>query len=81
MNDKLEMIKQGLNIEGNDLDNTLNVYIEVVKSYLEGAGVPASLLESKKANGVFLKGVSDLYLNNEFTATFYQLAIQLCFRK
>lgn len=79
---RLEMVKQALNIaDSSDLDNALLVYIDVVTDYLKGAGISDSIINTEKANGTILKGVSDLYINNELSQTFYQFAIQLALKR
>lgn len=53
--------KLGLGITGNYQDETLLIYIDEVKEYMLGAGVPEQVVNSKKAIGTIIRGVSDLW--------------------
>lgn len=61
-NDELLIkVKQGLGIGGNYQDKTLLIYIDEVKEYMLSAGVSKTTIESVKAVGAILRGVSDLW--------------------
>lgn len=75
--EQLEKIKSSLNITGNALDNTLGIYLDDVKYYMADAGVNATVLDSEASIGCICRGVADLYINNEFSAYFYQRVSQL----
>lgn len=61
-NDELLIkVKQGLGIGGNYQDETLLIYIDEVKEYMLSAGVSKTTIESVKAVGAILRGVSDLW--------------------
>lgn len=75
----LAKVKAGLGITGTYQDDTLQIYIDEVKSYLEDAGVNAEILNGSTAIGVISRGVSDLwnYGSGNFSEYFIQRAIQL----
>ena len=77
----LEKIKQSLNITGNQFDDTLQMYIDEVKAYLQSAGVRANVLGSTLAVGCISRGVADLWNygngDTKLSEYFYQRAEQL----
>jgi len=52
-------VKQALNIGGNYQDNALKIYIDEVKDYMIGAGVPDKNINDYV--GVISRGVTDLW--------------------
>lgn len=61
-NDELLIkVKQGLGISGNYQDETLLIFIDEVKEYMLSAGISKTTIESVKAVGAILRGVSDLW--------------------
>lgn len=56
-NGMLEQIKNALGITGDYQDDTLQIYISEVTSFLTDAGVP----ESSITAGIVARGVSDLW--------------------
>lgn len=57
----LTKLKSGLGITGTYQDDTLQVYIDEVKSFMESAGVNQSVIESDAAVGCIIRGVADLW--------------------
>lgn len=57
----LDKCKKGLGITGTYQDDTLKIYIDEVKEYMLDAGVPEQIVNSKKAVGTIIRGVSDLW--------------------
>lgn len=53
----LEQVKTALGITGDYQDSTLQLYIDEVKEFLKGAGVP----EAKMSVGIIVRGVADLW--------------------
>lgn len=77
-NPLLEAVKVRLAIVGKEHDRLLLGYIDDTKEFLLSAGVPVSILDSKKAYGIIARGVSDQWLGGEkFSEMFKQRAIQL----
>lgn len=54
-------VKTGLGIFGNYQDDTLRVYIEEVKQYMDSAGVSKEVIDSPVSIGTIIRGVSDLW--------------------
>lgn len=57
----LKKVKQGLGITGDYQDDTLNLYIDDVKSFLIFAGVDENTVQTSVAVGVICRGVADLW--------------------
>lgn len=57
----LEKVKIGLGITGDFQDETLKVYIEETKGFLQSAGVQQSVIESEASVGIVMRGVADLW--------------------
>lgn len=58
----LEHVKLCLGLEGNDYhNNLLSAYIQDVQLYLQDAGIPATVTESRACGGVVARGVADLW--------------------
>ena len=75
-------VKNALGITGNFMDDTLNVYIEEVTSYMSNAGVTDSIILASV--GVIARGVNDLWNNNagagKLSPYFYDRVTQLAMR-
>lgn len=75
-------VKNALGITGNFMDDTLNVYIEEVTSYMSNAGVTDSNILASV--GVIARGVNDLWNNNagagKLSPYFYDRVTQLAMR-
>lgn len=75
-------VKNALGITGNFMDDTLNVYIEEVTSYMSNAGVTDSIIIASV--GVIARGVNDLWNNNagagKLSPYFYDRVTQLAMR-
>lgn len=73
----IEDVKQALNIGGDDLNATIQIYIDEVISYLKGAGVS----DDNISVGIVARGVSDLWNygsgEGKLSEYFYQRATQL----
>ena len=54
-------IKNGLGIMGNFQDETLSVYVDEVKAFMQSAGVKQSVIESEASVGCVMRGVADLW--------------------
>lgn len=85
MSDVLKGVKDALGITGEYQDTTLNFYIEEVKEYMKGAGVPESVVNSASSIGVISRGVADLWNYGSGEAKlsnyFMQRVIQLAYKK
>lgn len=57
----LTKIKNGLGITGDFQNETLQVYISEVKSFMESAGVEKKTIESDVSVGCIMRGVADLW--------------------
>lgn len=83
-NDILREVKKALGIGGTYQDETLLIYIDEVKEYLEDAGVDNRIINSNKAIGIICRGVSDLWNygsgNAKLSLYFMQRATQLSYK-
>lgn len=81
MADILSKVKSALGITGDYQNETLQVYIDEVKSYMIGAGVSESIVNSDMSAGVISRGVIDLWnygsSGGKLSEYFYQRVIQL----
>lgn len=81
----LTKIKSGLGITGTYQDDTLQVYIDEVKSFMESAGVNKSVIESEAAVGCIIRGVADMWNYGSGSANlspyFVQRLIQLSIKQ
>ena len=81
----LTKLKSGLGITGTYQDDTLQVYIDEVKSFMESAGVNQSVIESEAAVGCIIRGVADLWNYGSGSANlspyFVQRMIQLSIKQ
>lgn len=81
----LTKIKSGLGITGTYQDDTLQVYIDEVKSFMKSAGVNKSVIESEAAVGCIIRGVADLWNYGSGSANlspyFVQRLIQLSIKQ
>ena len=57
----LTKVKTALGVTGDYQNDTLNVYIDEVKSFMLFAGVSIEIINSSVAVGVICRGVSDLW--------------------
>lgn len=57
----LAEVKKGLGITGTFQDDTLKVYIQDVKAFMESAGVKPEVIADVKALGCIMRGVADLW--------------------
>lgn len=57
----LTKIKNGLGITGTFQDETLQVYIDEVKAFMQSAGVIDNVIKSSVAVGCIMRGVADLW--------------------
>ena len=48
----LETIKKALGITGNYLDDTIQIYIDEVNSYLVSSGMPSDLVNTDETVGI-----------------------------
>ena len=81
----LTKIKSGLGITGTYQDDTLQVYIDEIKSFMESAGVNKSVIESEAAVGCIIRGVADMWNYGSGSANlspyFVQRLIQLSIKQ
>lgn len=73
----LEKIKKGKNITGTYQDDTLQVHIDEVKAFMLSAGVPQEVVDSEKAVGCIMRGVSDLWEGDSLSSYFKMRVQQL----
>lgn len=77
----LETIKKALGITGNYLDDTIQIYINEVNSYLVSSGMPSDLVNTAETAGIVARGVADLWNygagEGKLSNYFMQRAIQL----
>ena len=73
----LARVKTARNITGEYHDGRVLTYIDEVKQYLLGAGVPAAVLETDTVVGIITIGVDDLMEEKALSAYFKERAIQL----
>ena len=73
----LERVKTARNETGNFHDGRISVFIDEVKQYLLGAGVPAAVLETDAVVGVVAIGVDNLMEDGALSDYFKQRVIQL----
>lgn len=77
----LENVKKALGITGDYQDGTIQIYIDEVVSFLEGAGVP----QNKITAGIVSRGVADLWnyggADGKLSEYFMQRASQLALSK
>lgn len=57
----IDDIKNALGITGDDQDSTLSLYIQAIKDYMVSAGVSYETVESDKAIGCIIAGVTDTW--------------------
>lgn len=73
----LAEVKTARNETGNFHDGRISVFINEVKQYLLGAGVPAAVLETDAVVGIVAIGVDNLMEEGALSDYFKQRAIQL----
>lgn len=57
----LVKIKQGLGITGDFQNETLQVYVNEVKAFMQSTGVKQAVIESEASVGCIMRGVADLW--------------------
>ncbi len=57
----LTKIKSGLGLTGDFQNDTLLVYIDEVRAFMESAGVDKSVIASEVSVGCIMRGVADLW--------------------
>lgn len=81
----LSAVKDALGITGDSQNNTLELYIDEVKSYLVDGGVSKAFFETRECVGILARGVSDLWSYSggdvKFSPYFYERAAQLAYRR
>lgn len=74
-------VKAGLGITGSFQDETIQIYIDEVKAFMESSGVKKSVIDSDAAAGCIMRGVADLWNygdgNAELSPYFKKRMIQL----
>lgn len=73
----LTKIKKGKNITGTYQDDTLQIHIDEVKAFMLSAGVSQAVIDSDKAVGCILRGVSDLWEGDSLSSYFKMRVQQL----
>jgi len=78
----LTAVKNALGVTGTYTDATIQVYIDDVVDYMQGAGVSAAVIAASA--GVVARGVSDLWDNDggnvKFSPYFHERVSQLVLR-
>lgn len=59
--EQLAKVKEALGIEGEYHDSRLLLYMNEVKEFLRGSGIPEAVLSSSQIIGTLTRGVSDLW--------------------
>lgn len=79
--DILNSVKTALGINGDYHNDTLNIYIDEVKSFMYFAGIDEDVVSGTIARGVICRGVADLWNygagNAQFSEYFKQRVTQL----
>ena len=57
----LEHVKMCLGITGGYHDSILQTYIDEVREYLQDAGIPETVTNTKPCGGIVARGVADLW--------------------
>lgn len=73
----LKKVKEARNETGTFHDKRIGIYIDEVKQYLLGAGVPAAVLDTDAVVGIVAIGVDNLMEEGVLSDYFRQRAIQL----
>lgn len=73
----LARVKTARNETGEFHDGRISIFIDEVKQYLLGAGVPAAVLETDAVVGIVAIGVDNLMEEGALSDYFKQRAIQL----
>lgn len=75
----LTRVKNALGITGDFQDETIIEYIDEVKAFMLGAGVPENIVNGVSSIGCISRGVSDLwnYGNGKLSPYFIQRVLQL----
>ena len=79
--DILKSVKDALGINGDYHNDTLNIYIDEVKSFMYFTGIDEEVVNGTIARGVICRGVADLWNygagNAQFSEYFKQRVTQL----
>ena len=83
--DMLEHVKTCLGQSGNDYINPIfQGYIDEVREYLQGAGIPPSVTNTQPFGGIITRGVADLWNYGAGSAAlspyFHERAAQLALK-
>jgi len=83
--DMLEHVKASLGQAGNDYINpVLQPYIDEVREYLQDAGIPESVTNTRPFGGIVARGVADLWNfgagNAALSPYFHERAAQLALK-
>ena len=73
----LEKVKSAIGVGGTYQDVTIQIYIDEVKDYLSCVGISESIINSKKALGVIVRGVLDLWDGGKLSEYFMHRVTQL----
>ena len=61
MDELLSKVKNALGITSTAQDDTLKVYIDGMRDYMQSAGVPSEVVEDKMSYGAIVAGVTDTW--------------------
>lgn len=77
----LQKVKSAIGVGGTYQDDTLTIYIDEVKDFLQSAGVSEEVVNSNRAIGIICRGVTDLWCygpgQGKLSDYFMQRATQL----
>lgn len=84
--DMLEHVKASLGQAGNDYINPVfQTYIDEVREYLQDAGIPETVTNTRRFGGIVARGVADLWNYGAGEAAlspyFHERAAQLAFKR
>lgn len=77
----LEKAKIRIGITGGYQDDRIQGYIDDVKQYLLDGGIKREIVEAPASAGVIVKGVYDLYYNDNLSSYFIERASQLSYKE
>lgn len=77
----LETVKIRIGITGEFQNDRIQGYIDDIKQYLLDGGVEREIVEAPSSAGVIVRGVYDLYYNDNLSSYFIERASQLSYKE
>lgn len=77
----LETAKIRIGITGEFQNDRIQGYIDDIKQYLLDGGVEREIVEAPSSAGVIVRGVYDLYYNDNLSSYFIERASQLSYKE